>query len=269
MNEEQTPADRGKIKQVISNAFGKAAPYYDEHAGLREDIAHRLIASLEPWQAIIPPGPVIELGCGTGFVTRGLTDLYPDRRIEITDLSPEMVACCKKQVSGDGTHSFRVQDAEQVSHDEPYYALVVSSFLVHWLSDPAFTMGQWLEAVKPGGLLLVAFPGNESFPGWRKHCRELGLPFTANPMPDVEEMVVKMSLGPSQVDYYEDTVTQTFDSSRDFFTHLKKIGASTRKEGRSLRPGELTMLINHWDSSAGGPVTVRYHVVFLAVKRDF
>jgi malonyl-CoA O-methyltransferase len=147
--------------------------------------------------------------------------------------------------------------------------MTVSNFVAQWFKDPALTFGSWLDATKPGGLLLASFPGSESFPEWQKYCRELGLPFTGNPLPDVEEMVIKMSVGPSQVDYYEDTIVQTFDSARDFFIHLKQIGASTQKNGRSLSPRELSLLIDHWDSSTEGKIKVSYHVVFLAVKRDF
>lgn len=113
------------------------------------------------------------------------------------------------------------------------------------------------------------FFGNESFPRWKKYCQELGLPYTGNTLPDVEEMVIKMSVGPSQVDYYEDTVTQQFDSALDFFRHLKKLGASTQKEGRSLSAREFSMLVDHWDAQAKGSVNIDYHVIFLAVKKDY
>jgi len=82
-------------------------------------------------------------------------------------------------------------------------------------------------------------------------------------------MVVKMSVGPAQVDYYEDKVTQTYNSARDFFRDLKKLGAGTQRSGRSLTPKELALLIDYWDSSSEGDIEVSYHVVFLAVKRDY
>lgn len=78
-----------------------------------------------------------------------------------------------------------------------------------------------------------------------------------------------MSLDSSQVDYYEDTVTETFDSALDFFRSLKDIGASAQKEGRALSASEMSLLIDHWDFQSNGPVKVDYHVVFLAVKKDF
>lgn len=257
------------LKQKIAGSFGAAASYYDKHAEVQRQVADRLIASLEPWRDIIPSGPIIELGCGTGFVTKGLAKLYPKQEIQVTDLSKEMVDYCRLKFADHENLSFRVQDAENPQYEEPHYSMTICGFSAQWFKDPAQTLAQWLEATKPGGLLLASFPGNESFPQWREKCEELGLPFTGNQLPDVEEMVIKMSVGPAQVDYYEDTITQSYESSRDFFQDLKKLGAATQRTGRSLTPKELSLLIDHWDSSTDGKVEVSYHIVFLAVKRDY
>lgn len=257
-----------KTKHKISESFGNAAGYYDKHADIQKEIANRLIASLRPWRDIIPAGPIIELGCGTGFVTEGLVDIYPGRDIIVTDLSKKMVSLCRKKLQHHDNLSFEQMDAERPRVTEPHYALTISGFTAQWFKEPAMTLGKWLEATKPGGLLLASFPGNESFPEWREKCRELGLPFTGNELPDTEEMVIKLSMGPAQVDYYEDTVTQTFESAADFFRELKRLGAGTQKQGRSLTTKEFSMLVNHWDESTNEEVKVSYHVVFLAVKRD-
>lgn len=258
------------VKREIADSFSNAASYYDEHASLQKEVADRLFASLEPWRDIIPAGPIIELGAGTGFVTKGVIDLYPEREIEVTDLSEGMIEFCRKKFTNHENLTFQVADAEQVPEfDEPHYGLTISGFTAHWFDHPARTLAKWLEITKPGGLLLASFPGNESFPKWRKYCQKLGLPFTANELPDVEEMVIKMSVGPAQVDYYEDTITQEYESAKDFFNEFKKLGMDTLKQGRQLTSKEMSLLINHWDSSTEGKMSVDYHVIFLAVKRDF
>lgn len=268
MTEENSTATTFKHK--VANSFGDAVSYYNAHADVQQEVADRLIASLQPWRDIIPSGPIIELGCGTGFVTNGIVDLYPNRNIEAVDLSEKMIDFCRDKFSDHKNLSFSVSDAEEIPNfDEPHYAMTVSGFTAHWFKDPAQTLGQWLEITKPGGLLLASFPGNESFPQWKKHCKELGLPFTGNELPDVEEMVIKMSVGPAQVDYYEDTITQTYESAGDFFDELKGLGMGTQLKGRHLNADERNLLIEHWDNSSKGDVTVSYHIVFLAVKRDF
>lgn len=256
------------FSKLVARNFGSAAREYHELAELQQEVAKRLIASLQPWRDIIPPGPLLEVGCGTGFVTEGLLELYPNRKKIVTDLSPEMVAFCRERFSNEENISFSRLDAEELSIEEPEYALTVSGFTAQWFKDPALTLGKLVEATKPGGLLLASFPGSDSFPEWKSYCRDLGIPYTGNTLPDTEEVVVKMSTGPVQVDYYEDTVTRKFSSAADFFRHLKTIGANTRKEGRALKPSELKLLINHWDSNCKEDIRVSYHLVFLAVKRD-
>ncbi len=257
------------MKDSIRTNFSKAVSYYDEHAELQRNIADRLIAALRPWIDILPEGPILEVGCGTGFVTKGLIELLPNRKLEVTDISPEMVEFCRQKFGDQENTSFRTLDAENLDVDPKTYAMTVNGFVAQWFKHPAITMGKFLEATKPGGLLLGSFPGNESFPEWKEACQELGLPYTGNELPDTEEILVKLSGGPVQVDYYEDTVQQKFESAADFFRHLKKMGANTQQEGRHLSPKELRLLIDHWDDKSEGQVQVSYHVVFIAVKRNF
>lgn len=248
--------------------FNNAAEYYDQEAVVQNHVANRLIASLEPWKDILPPGPVLEIGCGTGFVSRKLPELFPERRIIFTDEAPNMVDKCKTQFELSSRFEFDIHDAETIPVSEPTYAMTISNFVAQWFRDPAYTLGQWLEVTKPGGLLLAAFPGSESFPEWRKHARSLGIPFTGNTLPDTEEMVIKLSSAVTQVDYYEDTVTQNFACAADFFHHLKKIGAGKQLSGRPLTLKEMSLLINHWDAQTEGDITVSYHIIFMAVKKN-
>src|SRR5699024_10600244 len=120
--------------------FGSAAPYYDQHAELRMEAANRLMASLQPWRDIIPSGPIAELGCGTGFVTKGLAELYPQRVIEAIDLSDQMVGYSREKLTDYNNLSFHTAEAKQPDHEEPYYARTVSGCAGHWSRDPALTL---------------------------------------------------------------------------------------------------------------------------------
>src|SRR5699024_10703133 len=147
--QEKSISDPVSYKKEIAAKFGSAAPYYDQHAELRMEAANRLMASLQPWKDIIPPGPIVELGCGTGFVTKGLAELYPERKVEAIDLSEQMVAHCRNKLEGYQNITFRTADAEQPAHTDPYYALAVSGFTAHWFRDPALTLGRWMDATQP------------------------------------------------------------------------------------------------------------------------
>jgi malonyl-CoA O-methyltransferase len=159
-------------------------------------------------------------------------------------------------------------DAENFTPDDNKYALIAGNFVAQWFKDPALTLGRFAQVLEPGGLLLMAFPGSDSFPEWRQRCHELGLPFTGNTLPDTEEMVIKLSMGPAQVDFYEDSYTAEFPDALSFFQHLKGIGATKKLHDKQLNAKQFRLLINHWDQSVTGSIKVTWHLVFLALKKD-
>lgn len=190
----------------------------------------------------------------------------------ITDASQKMLEFCEADLSEQGINldhvEFCLLDVNEFKADTQEYALVISNFAAHWFKDPSLGLQNLGESLLSGGIMLTAFPGNHSFPQWYENSLELGLPHTANPLPDVEEVVVKLSMGPMQIDYYENDLFQEFDSSIDFFRHLKSIGASTSILGKSLSTKQFKLLTSHWDKKNEGTIKMKWHIVYLAAKRN-
>jgi len=257
-----------QLKGRIKKNFSSAVDSYSSVADVQKETARRLANSIKPWKYTIPVGPVLELGCGTGFFTRQLEQLFPERTLEITDLSEEMVHICKEGAPDRNDISFRSMDAENLPRKKKY-PCIVHNFVAQWFKDPAYTMEKVMEQIKPGGLMVASFPGEKTFPEWREQCRKLDIPFTGNKLPEVEEMVIKLSMGPHQVDFYEDTITQNFNSALEFFRMLHALGAHTSFNDDQMNTAELRKLISHWDSKSDTEeITVSWHIVFLAVKKD-
>ena len=178
-----------------------------------------------------------------------------------------MVVFAKEQLGETSKRQFQTLNVDDLSDPKPKYACIVSNFAAQWFSDPAIGLEKLGQLLLPGGLLLVAFPGNNSFTEWYERCLELGLPFTANTLPDIEEIVIKLSIGPYQIDYYENDLHQQFEHSMDFFKHIKQIGAGYSLSGKSLTQKQMKLLTTHWDEKVS-PVSVKWHVVYLAAKKD-
>lgn len=257
----------------VANNFGRAAQNYHQEARIQRKVAEGLLSSLLPWKSMLPDGPILEIGCGTGFLTGLLLEHFPEKEFVITDASPAMLRFCKQQLEGrnllNGQVHFEVLDANEFSVSEEKYGMVISNFAPQWFKDTALVLENLSQSILPGGLLLCSFPGNHSFEQWYQNCLQLGLPYTANPLPDVEEVVVKLSMGPMQIDYYENDLFDEFDSSLDFFKHLKAIGASQSLLHKSLSYKQFKLLVNHWDEQPGDTVKVKWHIVYLAAKKDF
>jgi len=255
-----------KIK--IKKAFSEASVFYHKNAELQKKTAARLARSVRPWKYTIPAGRVLEIGSGTGFFSEHLVKIFHDRELIITDLSEKMISLCKENVGNYKHVKFEVKDAENIGPDNNSYACIAGNFVAQWFRDPASTLDRLTEMLVPGGLLLMAFPGSESFPEWRNHCVELGLPYTANPLPDVNEIVIKLSMGQNQIDFYEDSYTESYQSAFHFFRHLKKIGVTTSMSGKSLSAGDFKKLVEYWDRKTENEITITYHLVFLAIKKN-
>lgn len=220
----------------------------------------------------MPPGPILEVGCGTGFLTSKLIEEFPDRKLIVTDASQEMLEFCEAELTEQSIKTdlveFRLLDVDEFKADKQEHALVISNFVAHWFRDTSMGLQNLGESLVSGGIMLTSFPGNHSFPQWYENCLELGLPHTANPLPDVEEVVIKLSMSPMQIDYYENDLFQEFDSSLDFFRYLKSIGASTNILDKSLSTKQFKLLNDHWDKKSDGKVKVKWHIVYLAAKRN-
>ena len=230
-------------------------------------------ASLQPWQDILPPGPIMEVGCGTGFLTRLLLRMFPKREFLITDASPQMLNFCKQAMESEGLLREGIRfELHDVDADEPFdqkFSMVIGNFVAHWFKDTAIGLEKLSKGIKPGGLLLASFPCEQSFPQWYEYCLELGLPHTAHPLPNVERVGVTLSLGPQQIDYYENDLHQEFDSAIEFFQHLRLTGSTYSKQENHLSPKQFRLLIRHWDSKTNGKIRIKWHIAYLAAKKNF
>lgn len=264
----KTVRNRTPLGEEIIKNFGNSASVYHQEAAIQKKVANGLISSLRPWKDIIPPGPALEVGCGTGFLTKLMIDEFPAKEFVITDASAQMLNFTKERIGEASNRFYEVLDVDHIDESEERYSIIVCNFAAQWFSDTAIGLEKLSKMLLPGGLLLTAFPGNQSFKEWYECCLELGLPYTANTLPDVEEIVIKLSLGPLQIDYYENDLYQEFESSMEFFKHLKRIGASESMSGKRLTAKQLKLLTEFWDNKTESQIKAKWHIVYLAAKKD-
>ncbi|MGG5820357.1 class I SAM-dependent methyltransferase [Falsiroseomonas sp. HW251] len=138
-----------------------AAYWSDRSAGFDDDIAHRIGdgAPAAAWQAMIAKalGPlegkrVLDLGCGTGEVSRMLRALGAS--VTGVDLSEAMLARARSKLCPLNWRGF-LGDAESLPDRDATYDAVVTRHLVWTLPDAPAAFAAWARVLKPGGRLLV------------------------------------------------------------------------------------------------------------------
>ena len=230
-----------------------AARDYDSHARVQKIVAQQLaerIAALD-----LPAAPrVLEIGCGTGFLTEALLAQGLGGDWLITDISPQMVERCRLRVGEASNRRFAVLDGEYGALDGQF-DLICSSLAMQWFDDQpaAFArMGGWLA---PGGHCMVTTLGAGSFAEWRAAHAIEGLE------PGTPRFLSAQELPAQTTDHYLDAHA----TALDFMRSLKAIGAQTAAPPhRPLPPGTLRRVMRHFE--AGG-CAVSYEVLTCHYRR--
>jgi len=125
---------------------------YARFSGQRLRPALDLIAHIQ----LERPQTVVDLGCGTGNVTRILKSRWPDASIIGVDGSPQMLAEARKGESG------IVWEQSDLAAWDPAKAsdLVFSNAALHWLDDHPSLFERLARTIAPGGVLAVQMPRN-------------------------------------------------------------------------------------------------------------
>lgn len=228
----------------IAARFGAGAASYEARAGLQQDVARRLAALLPDVEA----PKVLELGCGTGLLSRHLVARYPGGHFTLTDAAPAMIGQCRRNLGEmHGRVSYEVMDASaDCGHDG--LDLIVTSMMLHWLRDPVASLQHLRTRLNPDGVLLFASLGPDSFSEWRSVLAAEGLPSGMLDLPAIPGVVADERLTPDS-----DTLS--------FLRRMKGVGGLTPREGyRPMPSGALRRAIAANNLRFGGRVT--WHIVY-------
>ena len=176
--------------------FDVCAHTYDEHAGPQRFFAERVAQFIRSGTGFQPvrwdsqktgaskstsgspdrleacPTTILELGAGTGALTRLLAESEFGAPILATDASPAMVQLGSLAVP---QADWAVLDAfKQLL---PVASLQVSSGLLHWAEDPVAMLERWKKSLSPSGRMIHAMPCDPCLAEWRALMPESPVPW--------------------------------------------------------------------------------------------
>ena len=106
------------------------------------------------------PRTVVDLGCGTGNVTRILRSRWPQSRITGVDGSSQMLAEARRAQTDIGW-----EQSDLAGWNPPEkFDLVYSNAALHWLDDHPALFARLCLTVAAGGALAVQMPRNFGAP---------------------------------------------------------------------------------------------------------
>lgn len=252
----QTSSDR---RARIAAAFGRAEGY-DEAATVQRIAADALAARIAAAGLRADPR-ILELGCGTGFLTRVLRDAIGQARWTVSDVAPAMVDRVRAGLDLDA--DYRVIDGEAVDPALGRFDLIASSLAFQWFADLPRAIGALAARLEPGGLLAFSTMAADSFPEWTAALAAEGL-VSGTPAYPGQAMLAAIAPPGLRIEVEIADVAQQTDA-RAFLNGLKAIGAGTPVEGyRPLPPAALRRAMARFDA---GPRVVTWRIAYCLMPR--
>jgi malonyl-CoA O-methyltransferase len=214
-------------------------------------MANKLLDLLGP---DVSKSDLLELGCGTGHLTRLLVERFPDATVVATDLSEAML----REAQATWPRELRQPKWEPLDARAPYHAslppdLVASNALIQWFPDLIAHFRSIRSLAKPGADYLVSgfcrdhFPELETILG----SAEFGYPPGPGHSPD-EALEAAERSGWKALLVHEESRPETYASANDFLRHLKASGANRQPPAnRPLTRSRLQLLVERLSREAG------------------
>jgi malonyl-CoA O-methyltransferase len=249
---------------LIEKNFSKGAAFYDKHATFQKFAADELSKKIFSCVPELPQGAkILELGCGTGFLTRRLFAHYPETEITVADISGQMLELCKTNTNGIKVWKkhFEKCDFEKKLPDGNY-DLIVSSLSFQWVQNLRKLAERMNIQLRPGGAVFFSMLVEPTFGTLRKSFSDLNIPYpgprflTAS---DIEKtfMVFNDNIFGSNLhrEYYPSIIA--------FLKHLNSIG-SGNATGEMLPVGTLRKVIDYHSRKnfVSGKIRADYNLLY-------
>ena len=153
---------------MIEHRFSVSAETYDRHARPQQILIKALLAEL-PASC---PDRILELGGGTGQLTRRLTQRYPETQIDVIDIAPGMVDFGREAFKEAQHIQWVLGDAQTWKAPAPY-PLIVSSAALQWANDLEKTFRNIRENLATDGTFGFGIMLNNTFKELHRLRREI------------------------------------------------------------------------------------------------
>jgi ubiquinone/menaquinone biosynthesis C-methylase UbiE len=102
------------------------------------------------WLAIPPARRWLDVGCGTGSLTRIILETYQPKEIISIDSSGDFIAHAQHSITHPSVH-FKVGRAQALELDSNSVDVVVSGLVLNFVPQPQDAILEMLRVTKPGG----------------------------------------------------------------------------------------------------------------------
>lgn len=210
----------------VRRAFSRAASSYHAAAVLQQEVAKRLLESLDYLEER-QPQVVLDVGSGPAHATAAMKKRWPRAQVIALDLALPMLAEAKKQAGWWRPFSRVCADARALPLADNSVDVIFSNLCLQWVEDLPSVFAGFRRVLKPGGLLVCSTFGPDTLVELREAFAQ------ADAIPHVSRFVQIAQFGDAlMMAGFRDPVldrdlfTLTYDGLPALMRELKAIGAT-------------------------------------------
>ena len=242
----------------INNNFNNAAHSYSNYSLVQKYFANKLVHIIKELEPQI--GKWFDLGAGTGYLADLLEKNFMNIKVKRIDFSPNMLQENKKNSQ---TILWDLNDDLPPSINNA--SLIISSFCFHWLNEPEKKLRKWYERLLPGGLLIVLFPNNKSFPEWKDTCKRNDIEYSGIALPCTNSL--QRFVKENEIFLIKEfNYRETFPNIYKLFKSITNVGAQTSQKRRKT-VSELKLMQEKWPKDQDAKVNLTWAISILILKK--
>lgn len=259
--------DSLKVEQVRRN-FSRHATEYEQYARVQRTVAQKLLQLLPAGSVA---GSTLEIGCGTGMLSRLFLQHHPQADLLLSDIAHGM----SRRVAATWPQRKVVDaDAADLPFRDGGFDLVLSSSVYQWVDHLSQAFVELRRVVRPGGRIALALFGERTLYELRDaHAEALnGTPSHSQGFPDCDQ--VEAALGDCfEIDLLRSELeVEWHDDVPQLLRALKAIGAqnASRQRPPGLRSRRVMQRMFDCYSqrfARAGRVPATYEVIYLLARR--
>jgi malonyl-CoA O-methyltransferase len=250
-------------KNMVKSRFYRSIATYNRSAVVQKNIAQELIREVASIEA--PRfDKVLEIGCGTGFLTDALLKRFQPQQYILNDL----VGLMQNEIAQIASKhdfsrwSFIEGDAEKIPLPG-HLDLVVSSSTIQWFQHPAAFFNTISQSLQRNGILALSTFGEENFREI-KTLSKVGLHY-----PSLLELNMWLTPFFKDIQIKEDIVPLHFVSPREILLHIKQTGVNgiERKNWNKTDLFRFESNYRETFSMPGNTLSLTYHPIIIIAKK--
>lgn len=254
-------------KSVVLNRFSKALDTYDKAATVQQMVAAEMLRLILEVYPSFSPHKILELGCGTGTLTKMLVKQFGEEGISLTinDIVSEVRTVIEQKIAHN--FDFLLGDAESIPWVDEQ-DLIISNCSIQWWDSITYYFNRGLHYTSKDAIVAASIFSTGHF--WElEHILPQSLRY-----PSEEEMRYELEhLGYSKVILSSSTHVLQFPHLLALLRHIKATGANAFSHSLEgiWTPARLTQMEKTWRQEIGlddhESLTLTYKPLIIVARR--